>query len=363
MAGTLYGMTPVVASNSGPVFLLCTERSGSNLIEQVLGAHPEVCILSSVHHGVRLLRHFHYTLPTPAAPSGTESAAWRMLVARAARRTAWLRSEDEAKRLLAELGERQPIAAADLARFLYLELPQDAEGRLVVVKERGLQHLMFFYLGTFPNARFVFQVRDPRDFLLSAQSIYGGWPRNVFGSTRQALACWDQDQRLGLAALGLLGAKRVHLQRYEDLVADPERTLRALAAFLSIKWDERMLAFHEGANARRRSQHHAAAFRNLAKPMLRDNYGKWRRGLSSSAVKTVEAHLGDLMDRFGYPREHHRRNARLHLLKALLLAPLEHVANRDLHLWRDERDVERDLRSLRPSDKTPLLPPLTYPSA
>ena len=273
-----------------------------------------------------------------------------------------MRSEDEAKRLLAGLGERRPVAAADLARFLYLELPQDAEDRLVFIKERGLQHLMFFYLDTFPNARFVFQVRDPRDFLLSARSVRGGWPRNHFGSTRQALAVWDQDQRLGLAALGLLGATRVHLQRYEDLVADPERTLRALAAFLSIKWDDRMLAFHQRANAKRRSQQ-GAAFHNLAKPMLRENYGMWRRGLSSGAVKIVEAHLGDLMDRFGYPRAHHGRNARLHLVKALVLAPFERVASRDLHLWRDERDIERKLRSLPQSDRVPLLPPLTYPSA
>ncbi len=358
-------MTRAAATSSAPCFLICTGRSGSNLIEQMPGAHPDVCVLSSVHHGQRLLQHLHYTLPrgSKSPPSGKESSAWRVLADRAARRTAWVRSEAEAQRLHAWMDAQHRVAAADFARFLYLELPQEAKDRLVFIKERGLQHLMFFLLETFPSAKFVFQVRDPRDVLLSAQRLRGGWLHNMFGSTRQMLACWDQDQRFGLAALGLLGRERVHLQRYEDLVGNPEDTLRALAAFLAIGWDDGMLAFHETPAAKRRSQQEPASHGNLDKPLLRENFGKWRRGLSAGQVKTVEAHLGDLMDRFGYLREHDMRHARIrsmHLLKALLLAPLEHAANRDLHLWRHERGFERDLRRL---DREPLLPPLDYPAA
>lgn len=230
------------------------------------------------------------------------------------------------------------------------------------IKEYGLQRLMPFFLETFPNAKFVFQVRDPRDVLASAQRLRGGWPRNMFGSTRRMLARWDLDQRFGLATLGLLGRERVHLQRYEDLVGDPEGTLRALARFLGIGWDDGMLAFHETPAAKRRSQQGPAAFVNLDKPLLRENFGKWRRELSAGQVKTVEAHLEDLMDRFGYPREHDLRDTPIRsvqLLKALLLAPLEHVANRDLGLWQQDRTIKRDLYRL---DREPLLPPLKYPA-
>ena len=69
------------------------------------------------------------------------------------------------------------------------------------------------------------------------------------------------------------------------------------------------------------------------------------------------------MDRFGYPREHDMRHAGVrprHLLKALLPAPLEHVASRDLHLWRHDRTVERNLNRL---DREPLPPPLDCPAA
>lgn len=348
-------MKPTVAP--GPVFLICTERSGSNLIEAVLGAHPDVCMLASVHHGHRLLQYLHYTLP-PAR----ESAAWRALVMRAAARHARQRGEAEAQRLLALADSRQTIAAADLARFLYLELAPEAQGRLVFIKEPApfLQHMLFFLLGTFPTAKFVFQVRDPRDFLLSAQQLRGGWPRNLFGSTRQALASWNQDQRFGLAALGLLGQERVHLQRYEDLVGDPEGTLRTLTEFLAIEWDDGLLAFHKTTIARRRSERNPQTFGNLGKPVLRQNFGKWRQGLSAAAVKVVEAHLGELMDRFGYPREHDVPNARTHLLKALFLAPIEHVANRHIHLHRYKRSLDRDLEGL---DRVPLLPPIDYPTA
>ena len=283
-----------------------------------------------------------------------------MLVNRAVARHALQRGEAEARRLLAWLDSRQAIAAADFAHFLYLDLAPEAQGRLVFIKEPILQHMLFFLLETFPNAKFVFQVRDPRDFLLSARQLRGGWPRNIFGSTRQALANWSQDQRFGLAVLGLLGEERVRLQRYEDLVRDPEDTLGALAAFLGIKWDDRMLAFHETPLAKRRSQRNPETFSNLGQPLLRRNFGKWRRGLSAGTVKVVEAHVGELMERFGYAREHDIRDARTHLLKALLLAPIEHVANRHIHLHRYKRSPERDLEGL---DRVPLLPQLHYGNA
>ena len=80
----------------------------------------------------------------------------------------------------------------------------------------------------------------------------------------------------------------------------------------------------------------------------------------AGAVKVVEAHLGELMDRFGCPREHDVRDARTHLLKALLLAPIERVANRHIHLHRYRRSPERDLEGL---DRVPLLPQLHYGNA
>ena len=62
------------------------------------------------------------------------------------------------------------------------------------------------------------------------------------------------------------------------------------------------------------------------------------------------------MDRFGYPRQHDVRHGPMHRLKALLLAPIEHAANRNLQLWREDRSFERLL--LPRFDVEPLLPPV-----
>jgi hypothetical protein len=48
---------------------------------------------------------------------------------------------------------------------------------------------------------------------------------NKFGSVRNALNVWRDDQAGGLAAYGLLGTQRVFLQRYEDLVANFTRPI------------------------------------------------------------------------------------------------------------------------------------------
>ncbi len=98
-----------------------------------------------------------------------------------------------------------------------------------------------------------------------------------------------------------LGPERYHELRYEELVADPERILRELCAFVELPYDERMLRYHEQADRLVPSLSHSEHHGNLYKPPtagLRD----WRRDLSPQDVAVFEALAGDLLDELGYER-------------------------------------------------------------
>ena len=261
-------MTPrSPAEAPAPVFLICSERSGSNLIASIMGAHGGVYAHPPYHLGRDLLGPLHHLIPDgPGAQT-----ARQVLADHAVAKVRRYRGDDEADRLANRMNGAGMPDPAGLARFVWQEMPAEARGRVAFVKENNVHHLFPLILTAFPDARFVFQVRDPRDFLASAKARRRIWLGNKFGSLRRALEVWRADQQAGLAALGHMGPGRVFILRYEDLLSDTDSRLRALCAFCGLPFDPAMLSFHQGQDASRLSQT-TGARENLSKPLMTGNF-------------------------------------------------------------------------------------------
>jgi hypothetical protein len=311
---------------AAPIFLICSERSGSNLISSIVGEHPEVYAHPPYHLGRDLILRLH-----EAAEGGVSSEALQILKRNAVTRIAKLRGDDEAQRLADWIDEQSEIEPRALARFVFQEMPLEGQGKHAFVKENNIHHMLFFLVDCFPDAKFIFQVRDPRDFVLSCLARRKRWLGNKFGSIRNAMNVWREDQVGGLTAYGLLGPDRVLLQRYEDLVGNFEATVTRLCAFLGLDFDERMHKFHETDRAQQLAVK-GGPRENLAKPLMTGNFRKYRKGLSRGQVKIVEAYNGDLMDRFGYPREYTGllKPGFFSTFRPQLTEPLERFINKDL---------------------------------
>lgn len=318
-----------------------------------MGSHPDVYSHPPYHLGRDLILNLHETLG-----DGPKGKSWEILSRHAVAKVREYRSEQEAARLAAYLTNLDVIRPAEIARFVWQDMPEEAAGRHAFVKENNIHHLLPFLVDTFPDARFVFQVRDPRDYFASANARGKTWLGNKFGSMRQAIAVWREDQLGGLAALGLLGTKRVHLMRYEDLVADGESSLRLLSAFLGLPFDPAMLEFHRSEGAVRLAVA-GGPRENLAKPLMKDNFQKYRKSLSRRQIKTIESHLGDLMERFGYRLDFPRslRRSAWQALRPNLTEPIERVVNGEL---RPHYKVgHRRLNDALDDSVTALCPPLS----
>lgn len=335
-----------------PIFLICSERSGSNLISSILGEHPQVFAHPPYHLGRDLIMR----LPDVAS-GGVASPAWRILKENAVARVAKYRDADEAAQLQQFLDAQTVISPHAIARYIYQQMPRDAHGKHAFVKENNVHQMLLFLVDCFPDARFIFQVRDPRDYLLSAVARRKRWLGNKFGSVRNAMEVWREDQQGGLAAYGLLGRERVFLQRYEDLVAHFEETMSALCAFLGLDFDQRMRNFHEAEHAQSLAVK-GGPRENLAKPLMTSNFRKYKKGLSRGRTKMVEAYVGDLMDRFGYPREFTglARPTFVSVLRSNLSEPLERFINSDF--GPQYKSGNRRLQARLDAEVTPLCPPL-----
>jgi hypothetical protein len=276
------------------VFLICSERSGSNLISAILGQHSEILATPPYHLGRDFVLHIHETLHL-----GVRSRKWDMMKNHLVNTVRSLKSDECANRLSDWLNNQTDINAVDIAHYMYYSLDKKPNTKVVFVKENNLYRILFFILAGFPNAKFVFQVRDPRDYLASAHARKKNWLGNKFGSERNAMTVWRDDQAAGLALLGIIGSQRVFFQRYEDLISRPREVLGSLCNFLNLSFEEQMLDFHSSNEVVQLSKS-TAARKNIAKPLMADNFGKYRQKLSARQIKTVETWLGSLMLRFGY---------------------------------------------------------------
>lgn len=331
------------------VFLICSERSGSNLISTMLGAHSRIKSPPPYHFARDVALNLH-----------RRGAGWGTLRAQLLERVQSMGPPGSAERLASWLDAHPQAPAEDLARCVYEDLDSKPGTNTVFVKENNLHRLLHFVLTCFPTSKFVFQVRDPRDFLASAQARRDAWGGNKFGSVRRALEVWRDDQLGGLQLLGLLGPERVYFQRYEDLVSRPRDVLEPLCRFLGQPFEHGMLDFHTSEDAVRLAAT-ATARANVARPLTSSSVGRYRADLSSWKIRAVETWLGDLMDRFGYPRDLVRqgRSPMLHVAWPWLSEPIERLINGETEpFYRDGQ--KRMSRALR-AEAEPVTPPYDAP--
>jgi hypothetical protein len=162
--------------------------------------------------------------------------------------------------------------------------------------EKTPQHTLCWrhILEGFPELQLIHLVRDGRDVALSYKRTSFG-PRHVY-----ALALrWKQYLLAAEAARSQLGEKAFLQVRYEDLLSDPARELRRMCAFLGEGFAPSMLRFYEDRRCFHAESQNA---RNLRRPVLSDNTGKWRSGLSARETRIFESLAGEFLERYGYDR-------------------------------------------------------------
>lgn len=275
------------------LFLMCSERSGSNLIARMMGSHPDCCAPPPAHLLRLLVRN-------RAGYGDLElDDNWRLLVDDLidlldTSLVEWKYRPDRDRLLDGAL----PRSLAALLRDTYEQEARLQGCSVLFIKENHLYDYLPFVRDAFPGAKLVAMTRDPRDMALS-------WKNSAVlrGGVVRAAGVWQADQT-GLRAVAdtLPADRRPHCLRYEDLLRDPAGELSALCGFCGLPMRPDMLEFHRDGGARRQAGA-AEPWKNLDRSLMRDNYGKFRTGLSVDEIAYVEAVCGETMRGFGYEPE------------------------------------------------------------
>ncbi|HEX4299323.1 MAG TPA: sulfotransferase [Gammaproteobacteria bacterium] len=227
-----------------PAFLVGFPRSGTTLLDTMLGAHPRVFVMEEQPSIQAMLdlyiaRGLHYAddLARLTSAHHAELRAAHQQVSRAA---GW----DGVRRLV----DKSPFGTSHL----------------------GLIHQVF------PAAPIVFMVRHPCDVILSCFmnnfKLHSGTVHFTRLDSTVALYCSIMDlwqlyvQRLPLKYLVL---------RYEDLIASPEAEMRRLTGFLDLPWEPQVLD-HRAA-ALQRGYIPTPSYSQVSQPLYRSSSDRWRR--------------------------------------------------------------------------------------
>jgi Sulfotransferase family len=274
------------------VFLVGCPRSGTTLLQRMLDHHPQLAVANDTHfipHGVD-------RKTVEIDPPLTAVIVERV---RTYRRFHRLGVTDEAVAAAASRARTY----SEFVRGLYDELAS-ARGKPLAgdktpsyVRQLPLLHALF------PSARVVHIIRDGRDTALSALE----WAAETKGPSKLPLwqdepvgVCalwWRRHVRTGMADGARMGPSRYYEVRYERVVADAERELRLVAAFLGLVYAPEMATFYVGKT--RFDPGLSAKHAWLPPtPGLRD----WRSDMGERDIALFEALAGDLLDQLGYPR-------------------------------------------------------------
>ena len=279
----------MVTKIKSPVFLLCSERSGSNLIREILGAHSEIASPMPIHLlgqiGNSLYRYGDLTY----------DKNWKMLVKHIV-----LLIKYQIGKLDVSISEEELLknvksrSFKSIFEYIYLKTINANNKSRLFLKENQNYNNIGFILENFPDAKFIVQVRDPRDMILSMKKSPTYDP-DFF----QAIKLWKQDQTETLKIKYQINNNRVHIHRYEDLLESPVDTLQSICNFLDINFENSLLEFNKTENANK-SAKLAASWQNLNKGIIKNNKQKYKKELTKTEIKITEHNLFDLMQFYGY---------------------------------------------------------------
>ena len=255
-----------------PIFIVGFPRSGTTLVEQTLSSHPEISAGDELPIVHSIVQRAQLLLGSPGAYPIALSELW--------------------------LGDRR--GHVETLRDLYLnearEMGAVAPGKRWFTDKMPLNETHLGLIGLlFPKSPIIHLVRHPLDVVLSVFSnglTHGYYCASALDSAATHYALIADLIAHYRTAMPL----NYHAVRYEDLVTDQEREVRAMLHFIGEPFDPAVLAFHENARHAR-----TASYAQVTEKLYTRSRFRYRNYLKH--LEPVIPILMPAIERLGYTIE------------------------------------------------------------
>jgi Sulfotransferase family len=260
------------------IYIAGTSHSGSTLLNLMLNAHPEIFSVGEALHlnrklTVKNIPERRYAPCTCGAPS-----LWKCEF--------WSRVDEYTQKTIGKslidlnMLDQRPLESTQAPNALVFKAISNVSGKKFVVDSsklpRRLSHLMCLdEINVYP----VHLIRDPKGQIHSVRRKHGGFLKHIF---RYELVHSQIHRILRFVPHSVV--------RYEDLVVDPEPTLRSILEPLGLTFDPRQLAWAEAVKHDVAGNH--IRFNDKSELVLDET---WKRNLSS--IQRIAINVGTLFSR------------------------------------------------------------------
>lgn len=304
------------------LFILGRPRSGTTLLRMIFEAHPNVLIppecqfiinLSSKYGGINFWTRQHLNSFFEDLKSQWRIEMWNL---------DW---EKLWRNLQQYEGKHSYGAVCKVVYQSYESLFPKAEIRLYGDKNPGYSIYTERLRKIYPNARFIYLNRDYRDNYVSLRDVH--FDLSIPSLTAQK---WKYYYKTIIKSANKL-PEYYKIVRYEDLVANPEVVVKQLCEFVGITYFPEMLDYYKKSDDFTKTyppdvlkKYHS----RITQKVNGSRTGIWQEKLTKKEVMQLEATIGSLGEKAGYPRSYSHINPLVYLaiLPGRILAAMLYVA-------------------------------------
>jgi hypothetical protein len=260
----------------GPVFIVGMSGSGTTMIADCLGNHPDLYVFP------RETRVFPYFISKiPSFGDLTELSARRKLSNTLGKTFEFLRANHNEPLVLNDYELTEPGFGGVVNSLMRRLTAEQGKIRWGEKSPMYLQHISLLD-EYFPNAQFLHIYRDGRDV---AQSVHRRWRLDP----RRTIYRWRNIVTRGIEQGKKLNANRFMEVSYEKLTQNPEAELTKICHFLNLKFHPDIL------KSSMRQMDPEIRTGSIVK-----NISKWKGYFSEKRISEMESIAGNLLIELGY---------------------------------------------------------------
>ncbi|MDA8422422.1 MAG: sulfotransferase [Nitrospiraceae bacterium] len=314
-----------------PIFMIGTQRSGSNLLRLMINQLPEI----AAPHPPHILQRMMPLVPGYGDLIDDEN--FLQLVEDVCRLVElnpvpWegvtLDRRDVARRC-----RERSLAAVHGAVY---DACADAKGaKTWCCKSLANINYTAQIEAYFKGPRYIYLYRDGRDVAVSFHKAVVG-EKHFYHIAKD----WAATQELALRLRREIAPSRFLSVAYEALIEDPGKAAREICGFLGLAYSESMLDYHNTEEAKRAASS-SDLWQNVTSPVMTSNSKKYLSAMTGEDIRIFESVAGPQLDALGYERASVKTGEQLRFPDAV-------IAGFDAE---NRRLKEKILKSVAPEDR------------